>query len=175
MSLYTHFANKAELLDLMYIEMARRLYPDSGLPTWQTALAAMARHLRETLLAHPHWTPLISRQAPPTPMASRERLLRMMVEAGLSSEIALRGMSAVLVLSIGLTLVEVTFRDADGTSSFARRFERQRSWLEREGDPELEPTSREAFARVRTFEFEKSFEFTIKTMIEGLELGTRPS
>src|SRR3954470_20994322 len=172
MSLYTHFANKEELLDLMYVEMARRLYPDSGEPTWQTALTAMARHLRKTLLAHPHWTPLISRQAPPTPMPSRERLLKLMVEAGMSFDIAVQGMSAALVSSIGLTLVELTFRDADGSSTFGRRFERPRSWLETEGDPQLEPTTREAFARMRSFEFEKSFEFTVKTMIGGLELGT---
>ena len=175
MSLYTHFANKEELLDLMYAEMARRLYPDSGQATWQTALAAMARHLRDTLLAHPHWTPLISRQAPPTPMPSRERLLKLMVDARMSAEQALRGMSAVLVSSIGLTLVELTFRDSDGSSAFARRFERQRSWLEKTGEPKLEPTSREAFARMQSFEFAKSFEFTLKTMIDGLELGLRAS
>jgi AcrR family transcriptional regulator len=173
MSLYTHFANKEELLDLMYAELARRLYPDSGQATWQTALAAMARHVRETLLAHPHWTPLISRQAPPTPMPSRERLLKLMVDARMSAEHALQGMSAVLVSSIGLALVELTFRDADGTSTFARRFERQRSWLEKTGDPKLEPTSREAFARMHSFEFAKSFDFTLKTMIDGLELPLR--
>src|SRR5256885_2049949 len=105
MSLYTHFAHKEELLDLMYAEMARRLYPESGQPTWQTALTVMARHLRKTLLAHPHWTPLISRQAPPTPMPPRERLLRMMADAGMSSEIALQGLSAAFVSAIGLTLV----------------------------------------------------------------------
>jgi AcrR family transcriptional regulator len=175
MSLYTHFANKEELLDLMYVELSRRLYPDLGQPTWQTALTAMARHVRQTLLAHPEWTPLISRRAPPAPMPARERVLSLMVEAGMSSASALRGLSAVLVASIGLALVELTFRDPDGSSSFARRFESQKSWLENGGDHKVEPTSREAFARMQSFEFDKSFEFTVKTMIEGLALGVRAS
>ena len=173
MSLYTHFANKEQLLDLMYLELSRRLYPDPGQVTWQTVLTAMTRHARATLLAHPEWTPLISRRAPPTPMPVRERLLKLMVEAGMSSETALRGMSAALVSSIGLALVELTFRDPDGSSSFARRFERQKSWLLDQGDPKLEPTTREAFARMQQFEFDRSFEFTVKTLIDGLALGIR--
>ncbi len=173
MSLYTHFANKEELLDLTYVELSRRLYPDSGLDTWQAELLALATHVRETLLAHPGWTPLLSRPTQPAKVPVRERLLKLMVEANMSSEAALRGLSGVLVTAIGLSLAELTFREADGASSFARRFERTRTWFESEPDADTEPTSREAFTRMGTFEFEKSFQFSIQTLIEGLQLRLR--
>ena len=173
MSLYTHFANKGELLDLMYVEISRRLYPDEVHPTWQTGLLALARHVRDTLLAHPRWTPLLARPAPPIAMPVRERILRQMVEAGMSSEGALRGMSAALVAAIGLSLVELTFLEPDGTSTFRRRFERQRSWLQTQQVPGVEPITREAFARVGVFEFETNFEFSITALLDGLEAGTR--
>jgi len=37
MSLYTHFANKDELMDLMVSEIVRHLYRDNGNATWQSS------------------------------------------------------------------------------------------------------------------------------------------
>jgi AcrR family transcriptional regulator len=174
MSLYTHFANKEELLDLMYAEVARRLYADSGHDRWQAELSALAHHFRQTLLAHPHWTPILSRPAPPTMVAVRERILKLMVEAGISSDEALRGLSAVIVGTMGLVLVELTFREPDGASSFARRFERNRTLFEAEHAPSSEPTSRAAFAKVRHFDFDETFRFSLETLIDGIVAKRAP-
>jgi TetR/AcrR family transcriptional regulator, tetracycline repressor protein len=167
MSLYTHFANKEELLDLMYAEMAHRLYADSGKQTWQTELLALTHHMRQTLLAHPRWTPLLSRPAPPMAMTVRERILKLMVESGMSSADGLTALSSAIVAGMGLVLVELTFREPDGASSFARRFERIRDLFEEEAVPS-EPISREAFTRVRHFDFDEIFRFTIQRLIEGV-------
>ena len=63
MTLYTHFDNKGELLDLMYAEVARQLYEDKGNPTWQAELLAVCRHYRAKLVEHPKWAPLLARPA----------------------------------------------------------------------------------------------------------------
>jgi len=169
MSLYTHFANKEELLDLMYAELARRLYTDAGNSTWQAELSALAHNMRRTLLAHPRWAPLLSRPAPPTTSLVRERILKLMVEAGIPSAEGLQALSAAIVSAIGLVLVELTFREPDGASSFARRFERIRNLFESQPTQAAEPTSSEAFAKVRHFDFDEIFRITIATLIDGVD------
>jgi AcrR family transcriptional regulator len=169
MSLYTHFTNKEELLDLMFAEVSRRLYADAGHDTWQAELAALTHHIRRTLLAHPRWTPLLSRPAPPTRSTARERILRLMVDAGIPSADALKALSAAVVAGMGLVLVELTFREPDGAASFARRFERIRDLFESEQAPESEPTSREAFSKMRHFDFDETFRLAIETLIAGIE------
>src|ERR1700753_1666688 len=54
MSLYSHFENKEQLLDLMYAEIVRRMYPDQGHGTWQSELFALCQHIRALLLEHPN-------------------------------------------------------------------------------------------------------------------------
>jgi len=174
MSLYTHFANKEELLDLMFGEVSRRLYADAGHDRWQAELSSLAHHYRRTLLEHPRWTPLLSRPAPPTSSAVRERILKLMVDAGMPADEALRGLSAVIVAAMGLVLVELTFREPDGASSFARRFERIRSMFDAEAEPGSAPTSRVAFAKVRHFDFDETFRVTVDSLIDGL-VATRLS
>jgi len=168
MSLYTHFANKEELLDLMYQEVTRRLYVDSGDDSWQVEMLAIAHNIRATLLAHASWTPLLARRAPPTPVPVRERLLSLMTQTGMSSTGALRGLSSMISSAIGLTLFELTFLDPDGSSRLNQRFDALRDWLATEGNGDVEPTTRQAFAQVPIFEFKKSFDFTLATLIAGL-------
>ena len=170
MSLYTHFANKEELLDLMYAEMSRRMYADTGHDTWQAELHGLAQQVRATLLAHPRWANLLSRPTPGTSAVVRERLLAMMTASGMQPAGALRCFSTAMVVAIGLSLVELTFREPDGASSFARRFERLRTWFEQEGTAG-EPLSREAFAASHRFDLGETFELAIRTLIAGTELG----
>lgn len=176
MSLYTHFANKEELLDLMYMEVSNRLYPDSGEATWQSELLALARHVRVTLLAHPRWTPILSRAAPPPPPTSaspRERLLGMMVTAGMSPTAALAGLSSAVLATIGFVLMELTFSGADGESNVGRRYDHLKSWFDEHRVPEVEPTTREAFARAPRFKMSDAHETIVQTLIAGLDNGLR--
>jgi TetR/AcrR family tetracycline transcriptional repressor len=172
MSLYTHFTNKEELLDLMYVELSRRLYPDSGQPTWQGEMSALARHIRSTLLEHRHWTPLLSRRVAVTSaVAVRERILTLMVESGLRADAALAGLSAVVLGTIGFVLAELRFREGDGGSAIDRRFERLKSHFEEQPEGK-EPTTRQAFVGTPSFAMEKSFEMMLETLILGLEHHT---
>ncbi|HEX2869947.1 MAG TPA: TetR family transcriptional regulator [Polyangiaceae bacterium] len=172
MSLYTHFANKEELLDLMYQEVTRRLYVDSGNDTWQVEMLAIAHNVRATLLAHTSWTHLLARRAPPTPVPVRERLLALMVQSGMSSPGALRSLSSVIASAIGLTLFELTFMDPDGSSRLTQRLDALKDWLVSDGKGDLEPTTRQAVTQGPPFDFRQSFDFTLSTLIAGL--ASRP-
>src|SRR4051812_6220593 len=160
MSLYTHFANKEELLDLMYAEMAQRLYADPGQDTWEAQLFALASQVRRTLLEHPHWAVLLSRPAQPMSVGMREHVLKLMTNAGMTPGDALRAFSSVIMVTIGLAFVELTFQDPDGASSFSRRFDRAREWFERAD--RSEPTTRQAFAAAKRFDFGETFELTLQ-------------
>ena len=170
MSLYTHFASKEELLDLMYVEMANRLYAEANHPTWQEELLAFCRQVRAVLTAHPRWTPLIARPAPAMSVPLRERLLGLMAGDGMSAETALAAVSSAAMVSIGLVLTELTFREADGRSSLTARFERLRVWVESAESPSTDhPVTRSAFSKLPHLDLEDNFTFVIRTLIAGLE------
>jgi TetR/AcrR family transcriptional regulator, tetracycline repressor protein len=171
MSLYSHFANKEGLLDLMYAELSRRLYPDSGQATWQAELSTLAFHIRKTLLAHPRWTPLLSRPAPPASVPVRERVLTLMVDAGIPAEQALSGMSSTILVALGLTLVELNFLEPDGESTLTRRFDRLKATLAEEPAGAREPTTRAAVAGPARFDFEKTFQVSLETLIRGFAVS----
>jgi AcrR family transcriptional regulator len=170
MSLYTHFANKEELLNLMYAEVSRRMYVDAGHATWREELWALAQHLRRTLLQHPRWTPILSRPTPNVAVPVRERILTLMVETGMTPGDALQALSTVIITAIGLTLVELTFREPDGVSSFLRRFESLRNRLENEDEAITEPTTRDAFSRAPRLDLEDTFASSINNLMDGVEL-----
>jgi len=168
MSLYTHFANKEELINLMYSAVTTRLYIDSGCETWQTELTALGHHIRATLLAHPRWTPILSRRSAPTVVGVRERVLAMMAANGFTAPAALAGLSSLVLSSIGLVLVELTYLEPDGGSTLTGRFNRLKALFD-ESKPSDAPTTREAFAKAPRFEPASLFDFSVKTLIAGLE------
>jgi TetR/AcrR family transcriptional regulator, tetracycline repressor protein len=174
MSLYSHFANKEELLDLMYAEVAFRLYADAEHTTWQDALAGLCHQVRQVLLAHPHWVPLLSRPALPSAVPLRERALRLMTAAGMPPEEALASLTNAALISLGLTMVELSFRDAGGASRLAKRFEHLRESAERSSSMAEHPVTRAAFARMPHFDLSRAFEAAVKTFVMGLEAKFPP-
>ena len=176
MSLYTHFASKEELLDLMYSNVAQRLYADAHHPTWQAELLALCGQVRAVLTAHPRWTPLLSRPAPPMAVPLRERLLRMMTHDGMLAETALAAVSSAALVSIGLVLAELTFRQADGQSSLSITFARVREWVESAESPcsPTHPVTRSAFSKLGRLDLEDNFTLAIRTFIAGLEANRSP-
>lgn len=169
MSLYTHFSNKGELLDLMYVELAERMYRDQGYQSWQTELLALCHRIRALLLEHPNWAPLLSRSATPLRIPLRDRVLAMMAEGGASSEHALRALSSAILLSMGHALVELTLRTPDGESALEKRFGKIKEWVD-STQGEDHAATREAFTRVAHFRLDEMFEFTAHALIEGLDV-----
>jgi len=168
MSLYTHFANKNELLDLMYAGVANRMYEDQGNVTWQKELDVLCHRIRKILSDHPNWTPLLARPAPPLAIKLRERVLQMMIAYGIPDAEAFSGFSGMALLAIGLTMVELSFTSADGRSTLKQRFDRLKEWATTASADE-HPVTRATIAKVRDV-FDESFVFTVQAVISGFEL-----
>jgi AcrR family transcriptional regulator len=173
MSLYTHFTSKEELLDLMYSEIILRLYADAEYPTWQAGLLALCDGVRTTLVAHPHWVPLLSRSAMPLAIPLRERLLSLMASDGMTPAAAFSALSTAVLAAVGLVLVELELTRNDGPSSIAQRFARLRDWAH--GPACIgHPTTRQALSVVEEFDLNRNFAMAMETFVKGLEL-TRTS
>jgi AcrR family transcriptional regulator len=171
MSLYTHFTNKGELLGLVYTEVWRRLYPDD-IPetTWQADLLALCRHVRNALIEHPRWIPLLARPVLSPPLIPlRERLLRQMVNDGMSPDVAMAALTSALMTTIGLVLVDVTLREPDGQAAMTQRFERLRAWAEASPDGEHSVT-RAALSKLRRLNLDENFLLALRSLIAGLDV-----
>jgi AcrR family transcriptional regulator len=166
MSLYAHFKNKNELLDLMYAEIAARMYRDEMHPTWQAEMLALCRRVRGLLAEHPKWIPLLSRPVTPLAIPLRERILKLMVADGMAGTDALRALSSAVLTSMGLVLVESTLTGPDGTSALEARFQRLKEWSESPAGQQDNET-RGALAEAPTFELDRVFEVTIGALITG--------
>ena len=169
MSLYSRFANKEELLDLMYAEVAFRLYADAEHSTWQGAVEALCHQVRRVLLEHPRWVPLLSRPALPMAVPLRERALELMTAAGMAPEDALASLTNASLISLGLTLVELSFRGPSGASHLAERFEQLLKSTEDPRFAKQHPVTRAAFARMRHLDLSRNFAGSVSTLIQGLE------
>ena len=168
MSLYTHFSNKEQLLDLMYEELSRRMYAHEGHPTWQAELRALCARVRHLLSDHPRWAALLSRPAPPLAVPMREAIMKQMVADGIAATDALMGLSSAVLSSIGLVLVNATMTGADGRSALDARFEHLKKWVETAEGRE-NPQTRAAVSSQGRFVLENVCEFLVDALISGLE------
>jgi len=167
MSLYTHFSNKDELMDLMVSEIVRHLYRDNGNTTWQTELEALCRRIYAVLLEHPNWTPLLSRAKPSSDAPVRERLLAMMVADGMRPEQAFSVFSSAVVSTAGLVVAEHTL---NGGAEQDRRYQNLKSWSEATND---NPITREAMASSSRFAMQEVFDVTLRSLVRGFEAIAR--
>lgn len=172
MSLYVHFANKNQLLDLMYAEVARRMYADEGLPTWQSELFRLCHRVRDILTEHPNWAALLSRPATAA-VPVRERVLALMVGDGMSEPHAFKALSGILLTAIGIVLAELAMRSPDGTSAIEVRFERMKQILEDLPGDEHART-RVAMQSLEHFNLGDTFSFTVGALISGVSATCKP-
>mgnify|MGYP001552552135 CR=1 FL=1 len=163
MSLYSHFSNRAELLDLMRAEVARRLFADSNRETWQAEMLGLCHQIRHILLQHPNWIQLFSRRKPHAPGLESERVLLLMTGEGMSSHNAVAILASARLLSIGLTSIELTFRD-----SFTMRFDQVKRRTE-EAFADYYPVTRAAFAEVPHLDLSENFDHAARAFIAGVE------
>ena len=172
MSLYSHFSSKAELLDLMYAEVVLRLFVDEPHASWQEGVIAACGRIRDVLLAHPRWVPLLSRSTPPFDVPWRERMLELMIADGFPPEHAFRALSSVVLVAEGLVLLELSLIDPGGKSSIAERMRRLKGWAD---DPRSagHPTTRLAARALPQFDLAQNFALAVRTYVAGLAITPR--
>ena len=170
MSLYTHFSSKEQLVDLMIREILAHLYQDEGHLTWQAELEALCRRIYAAFLAHPHWTPLLSRGMPNTEIKVRERLLSMMVADGMRPEQAFSVLSSAVLSTTGLVAAEHALRSPNGGSAVEQRYEEIREGSE---DATHSPVTREAVADRAQLAMRDVFDMTLRSLVRGFEVMAR--
>ncbi len=168
MSLYTYFANKNALLDLMFVELARRMYADDGNASWQAELGALCHRVRDLLTEHPRWAELLSRPAPPLDAPVRERILNLMVADGLSPAFAYRVFATPLLFAPGFALLEIAMRRPDGSTLLESRFDKLKQWIQTTPDHPVE-TARAAMTKFARLGMDESFEFLVAAFLKGAE------
>ncbi len=169
MSLYVHFASKEQLLDHMARELSRRLYDAGEHSAWQASLRASCHCMRNLLLEHPNWLPLVSRPAPVADLPARERLLRQMVADGFTPEQAFKHVTHGGLVTLGMTMLELEYRDPDGGTLFARRIENLRAQSLEISSEVNSPATRAALRSSADLNFSASYHAILDAFISGIE------
>jgi AcrR family transcriptional regulator len=151
MSLYSHFSNKAELLDLMVAEVKIRLFSAEELDSWQEEVLATSCRIRAVLTEHPRWVPLLLRRAPEQRVPWWERTLARMQADGLALGRAVTGLTGAVLLAEGLVLLELA-RASAGHS-----------------------TDRAELGGLGQFDPSRNFALTMRAYVTGLEKERAPA
>jgi AcrR family transcriptional regulator len=168
MSLYTHFSNKNELLDLMLAEIAARMYLCEWHPTWQAELIAMCRRIYRLFTDHPTWIQLLSRPTWLAEMPVRQHLLELMADEGREAADGLLLLSSAVLTVLGLVLVEHALTGPDGECVVEKKFEHLKRWIETPGG--LQATGTPALAsEVIRLELDRVFELSVGALVTGFE------
>lgn len=167
MSLYTHFSNRDELIDLMYAEMVRHFFRDAGNLTWQEELMAVCRRIYTTFLEHPKWVPLLGRSATPIDVPLRERILSMMVEDGIPPEVGFGIISSSSLATTGLAIAQLTYLEEPSHSSLSERYR-----ILRDGSTTA-PLTRQAVSAQPELAMREVFERTLTALVRGFEVTAR--
>lgn len=112
MALYRHVSNKDDLLDgVVDLATSQVAVPDDGLE-WRDGLAALARSLRDTMLAHPEIAARVIDRPSLGPAALRigEYGIGRLREAGFDDVAAEHGANLVVVYALGFAALEVPRR-----------------------------------------------------------------
>ncbi|MFH8489859.1 TetR/AcrR family transcriptional regulator [Streptomyces longisporoflavus] len=185
-SLYTHVANKDELIELVVdavygemrvpdpAELAASTDPDG----WRTATIACAETIRSTILAHPWIVSVLGETGVahlgPNMMRLSDGMLGMLEAGGFTLEEADRAVTTLFSYVIGMTTTEAAW-----LTSLARSGRSEQEWVE-QLRPALEK-SVEAYPRLRTLYAaqrdtrasetrEDNFTYGLNRVLDGLAL-----
>jgi AcrR family transcriptional regulator len=167
MSLYSYFDSKNELLDLAFARLLESLVPAPRHAGWQAEFEALCRHMRTTLLEHPHWLGLLARPAAPrSTLVVYDRLLGLMTSDGFEAETAMFAFSSALTMVLGSVLAE---RMMGGPPPVPRqRLELVKGMLAG-GDAARYPRLAQVSPHFDRWSFDDVFEVELRALLVGLE------
>ncbi len=130
-SLYTHVANKDELLELIIDEVLGEItIPDAPAPDWRSALLRLGLDIRAGLLRHTWITGVLSTAGlsylGPNMMRLSEGLLTILETSGFDEELADRATDTILGFIIGSTSTEAAM-----ITTIARSGLDEQEWMQR--------------------------------------------
>ncbi|MGW6062363.1 TetR/AcrR family transcriptional regulator [Streptomyces sp. NPDC055189] len=179
-SLYTHVANKDELIELVVDAVYGEMHvPRSTDPTdWRTATIACADTIRSTILAHPWIVSVLGETGVahlgPNMMRLSDGMLGMLEAGGFTLEEADRAVTTLFSYVIGMTTTEAAW-----LTSIARSGRSEQEWVEQlrpaaEKSVEAYPRLRALYAAQRDSQAaetrEDNFAYGLNRILDGLAL-----
>ena len=169
MSLYTYFASKEQLHDLMFERLVERLFRSHGGATWQHEFETACRHARSELLAHPHWLPLLTRPVlPVTWLGFYDHMLRLMAKAGFPRDAAVHAFSSGMSFALGFVLTERMMTPRPGVVVPLHRLVLLKEAIRR-FRPGVYPHITSAKAAFDEWSFDRVFDVGLRSLIAGIE------
>lgn len=167
MTLYVYFASKRELLDLACERLLHRLFAVEDHPDWQGQFEATCRHMRKTLLEHPHWVALLTRpRVPASALEIYDRLLALMWKDGFRAEAAMLALSSIISHALGSVLVQRLMGGKPPVPK--RRLELVKEMLAKT-PARTYPRVAAVSPKFDTWSFDNVFELGIRALISGLD------
>ena len=172
MSLYTHVANKDDLIAAMIdvvsleIELPR---PDLD---WRRSLLDCAASAHQTLHAHPWAAPEWTGRMPgATRLRLMEAILATLTRAGLDDSLVYRGYHAVTMHIVGFTIQELGYLAAAGAPGLEGQAEQ---FLESLTDADLPHMADHVRGHLEPDSHGDEFEFVLGLILDGLERANEP-
>ncbi|MGP4027376.1 TetR/AcrR family transcriptional regulator [Actinomadura sp. 3N407] len=170
-TLYRHFASKDEILAHTVDRVLGE--PDlsdlGALATWQETLTAVGHRLYDTLCRHPDIVAPLMAQVPvgPNGPAQRERVLRALLDRGLSADLAARAFTAIGHYVIGFTAQQhgPAAASPDAVPELAAFYRRL--------DPAVYPAITQTTRTLTSVPLPEEFRFGLELLIGGLERHAR--
>ncbi|MEV5507707.1 TetR/AcrR family transcriptional regulator [Streptomyces orinoci] len=183
-SMYTHVANKDELIELVVDEVHGEIeVPRLDDPAqWRTALARYAHSLRSAILRHPWMASVLGElgvtQLGPNAMRVFEGMLAVTEKAGLPTGEADPAVSGLTAYVIGMSISE-----AGRLTMLARSGHTEQEWVERlwpaaEEAAREHPQLQEQYAALRGKDprriREEKFDYGLQRVLDGLAVRIAP-
>jgi len=166
MAVYNHVSSKADLLQGIASAVIEQVNYPSPRGDWRRVVRGCFRALRHACLAHPGAIPLIESAdvLPAAVFRPMEITLDALHGAGFSSDDALRAHALLTTFTLGQVSYQIKGwgRGVDAQSAVS--------------DSRITPTAFPAVVRAvsfRNWDFDKSFEFGLSTILSGLSARTR--
>lgn len=166
MSAYYYVANKDALLDEMVDVVYSEIEPPGSDAGWKTAMRDLAFSVCDALRRHPWATPLMESRAEPGPANLRhhDHVLRLLVEAGFTIEMAVHAYNAIDSYVYGFALQErnLPFESPDKVRDVAEHI------LARAAE-EYPYLARVTAQFAADYDYRQEFAFGLDLLLDGIE------
>ncbi|MFR9751619.1 TetR/AcrR family transcriptional regulator [Nocardia sp. 004] len=167
MSLYTHVANKDDLIEGIVDVVMQEIDIPVGEGDWRQAICASAGSAHRVLLAHPwvagEWT---KRMPGPARLRFMEAILATLTRAGLDESLVYRGYHAITMHIVGFTIQELGYQTAGGDTSLD---DLAAGFLDSLTNADLPHLAAHVRAHLGAQDYGDEFTFVLDLLLDGLQ------
>ncbi|WP_051407525.1 TetR/AcrR family transcriptional regulator [Nocardia sp. CNY236] len=172
MSLYTHVANKDDLVEGIVDMVVQEIDVPAATEDWRRAIGDSAASAHRVLLAHPwvagEWT---KRMPGPARLRFMEAILATLTRAGLDESLVYRGYHAITMHIVGFTIQELGYRSAGGDAGLD---DLATGFLDSLAAADLPHLATHVRAHLGVQDYGDEFGFVLGLLLDGLQRAHGP-